>query len=261
MIKKECIFLLFAFFGITSCRKDDTILTEEVNCYCCNQVDAPSQIEIGDLSQMNILYPDTIITSVSYPSSPAVSFEIDIDQDGINDLKIIRTVGGSYTTGPIPETSIETLNDQTWLRTSTLSDTLYSYTIVTFSGSDPVVETIEHHQNCIANSPLDQVISTSNYLLYNSAGEEINTDHSWENGHYTLRHKSQNNYLYDDNSNPDTLVYETLVYANSCHDIPVGETVYLGIKKLYCGEEKLGWIKLTLISGYKLHIHEVAIQK
>lgn len=254
--------ILIGFLGsvtvFVSCKKAEPIPLPE-NCYCCQQTDAPDQIEIGNLFDMNILFPDTTITFPSY-SGPSISCDFDLDQDGTHDLRFLRTDAGSYTTGPLPETSIIPLNEETFLQVSTSFDTLYYYETLTYHSSNPVVKTIHYHKNCVANSATDSVVFTSNYLKFYQNGESLDLNQSWTNDAKILAHYSKNAPLFLDETNPDTSVLYQDHYNNSCHDIANDTPTYIGIKKNACGEEKLGWIKLTL-SSTSLLVSEITLQR
>lgn len=243
-----------------SCRKDEDIITTGSNCYCCEQVDAPDQIEFGNLDGMNILYPDSIITTNTYPNSSTVYYELDVDQDGINDIKFSKEVIGSYSTGPSPQTKIELLNNETWLAVSDIPDTLYYFEIDLFHSTSPVIQDRYQKTSCLPNSTSDSVISTSNYALYFANGDSLTHQLNWSSEIKIPEHYNANFPYLEDSSNPDTTIYYHSYHYNDCNDIPYNTSIYLGIKKYYCGEEKLGWIKLNL-GDYELHIQEIAIQK
>ena len=256
------IFLsLFVILVVVSCRKDPPIPDTELPipyCECCDLVDAPDVITFGDTSMMRMQYLNDTVSYWYYQDT----ILIDVENDGENDFMISSYcntgMGGAlyWAYG-----WIESLNDSSFISSSYNTDTIYYYETTTYYGSSPVNEVFNSIKSCVPLTCCDSIYSISNKLNYYSYGNQISTSQYWQKEYHYFRRTSLTVTDMDGVLVNDTLHYNEQTSNPTCSNMPTGGVSYIGIKKISCGEEKLGWIKFNIAGGTTTTVIEAAIQK
>jgi hypothetical protein len=175
------------------------------------------------------------------------SLFIDVDGDAVNDLKFIRQV--STPLGAPWSTSyyIESLGNGFYVNFITTKDTTYNFkTVVTIDGSpwDKKVAILDTTTlSCRKINPTDKIFSLWNFSrpkvyarqeLYNYSGD-------WTDQRLYLFPRGGTSISTIRKENADTVWLSTTRDINDCHSY---HDMYLGIKRIVDGKEKLGWIKV-----------------
>jgi hypothetical protein len=221
-----------------------------------------NSITAGQIENLNITSLDTTIgfyEAIGNQSSQF--FELDVDNDGTNDLRFQGLQ--EFWHGPTNYvTNINCLNNNISLLTSNVIDTIYFSSSTTFAQQGDATWSITYlHYNCqrlSENDIIDTIIN--NTILQNlSSGEIIDRNQLWGNAVYNMR---KYNYTFPPvhiYSSNDTAYYEGISRQMYCHNFPQNEIIYLGFKISSENLDKLGWIKIELSDNYKIRIFEYAL--
>ena len=234
--------------GMISCRKDPS---------------TPLSIEVGNYSALRIAHHDTILIGGYYDKQV---LGIDLDLDGIDDIGIISNVWGSPGMGHHPEADIACLNQDTYLNIIHTLDTTFLKIRIDTHYSSPnqllYIDYIEYY-SCDRRYGEDSIvrIQEKEHINVLKKYDKISINDSWICDSVDLNHQGGSPW-------PERLYYsgDTTInkYVNSyyeCRSFPNDKIAYIGIKKLKLGQEKLGWIKLSISNYYKVSILESALQE
>lgn len=252
-MKKGGLIFLIIIISVYACKKENL------------GINSSDFVQIANYENMIRNSYDTIIMG-GY--NEALSIDLDLNKDGVNDFRLRSEIWGSPGMGLHPEASILSLNENCLINGQLLNDTtFYSYFVHTYygeNGSPFYIQYYHTYSNQRINDD-DSIFSVQtngfkiNFLnesdiIYNS--EEYHSDRfvlteGWSatvNGPYP-------------NLTNDTVrsYYETHYYNSNV--IPDDRLSYIGIKLNYSYKEKIGWIKLGVIDDYKIILLETAVRK
>lgn len=242
MKKLHLITLILIQTLIISCERQNTSTTD--------------QIIIGNPENLSIYSHDTVIAGY-YPVS--AFFEIDLDLDGNVDFKLKSFIDKNYPNW-IPGAYIACLHLDASFYTIKVHDTIYFTGHDTTTQSESNTTIIRYRdsykcRNSHENAPMLS-INELDKVKEVAIGEKIKeTDYfttdtlifsePYYNDVYTILYQSSDTVIYNVNS----------IYCTK-HRIPKNQVVYIGLKV----KNKLGWIRMSVLSSYKLVIFETAIQ-
>lgn len=226
-----------------------------------------SSIEIGNKRHAQVTEQNLIIASSGFND---VQFgQLDIDGDGLNDILLKSVITGSPGIGVWNGYEITSWNPnlefasglydlENWIKYDT------SYFEHPISGQ--IYVTFIEKKACMQLDSLYSLSSVQTDLVNTSIfpeGYKLNKSDFFSTEIYNLTtqgdYSSNPYHLYTSN---DTLYHSaSQVYREACTPVKNGFTGYLGLKLTTSGEEKLGWIKLSIQDGYKIQIFETAIQQ
>jgi hypothetical protein len=219
-------------------------------------------IRAGQTENLNITNIDTTIGFYEAMGNQNDQyFEIDVDNDGNNDLKFLGLQ--EYWHGPTSyTTSINCLHNNIYLMTDIITDTIF-FSINTgyYHDGDTIISTTFYRYDCeriSENDVIDTIVNNTN--LQNLAYYEIiDKDELWNNGEFYMRKYDFPFIPYYVYSSNDTAYYERISRYFYCHNFPQDENIFIGFKILIDNTEKLGWIKIELSDNYKIRIIEYAL--
>ena len=187
-------------------------------------------------------------------------YQIDIDNDGTDDIEFESYIPYPLGDAPKPYTKIRLLNSNIEIFGYNKNDTTfltYDTTIQTSSTS-----TFVHYNKryrCNRISIYDSIISsTSNfYISPIDVGFNLNVQSQFGSKIFNLASNEDYyfNVIYSSN---DTAFVDVLNYKNNCYSFPLNQEKYIGIK--FNNSNKLGWIKLNLLDKHKVYLIESALQ-
>lgn len=251
---------IFAMLILMSCRKDKLVTLEDPNapyCECCDLVDAPGMITFGDTAEMRVR---TLNYPIHFYDNNWDTVIIDMENDGEADFQFISMTSFSSGSGFYPNGFISSLNDSAFFSADLASDTTYYYETVSYQQYDTVVyENNVWYKSCQALTCCDTVLSVGNKLNYYFADDLMSINQNWLSQNLYFHRGVIQYYTYWSPNINDTIKTYENIYDQTCSNIPSSSATYIGIKKINCGEVKLGWIKFNFDSGIK--IVEVALQK
>ncbi len=239
---KKILFFLIGILSLAGCEK---------------YTSSRSAIIIGDDEDMTLNFYDTILAGGYY--SPAV-MNLDLDNDGTDDIQFESWIHGSPAMGQIPESMIRCLRQDAELFGRFTDDTLFVHKEehVSEEGDGGYEKFIYYIHTCHRISDADSIvrITPSFKIIPLERDDSVETIDSFHTDTLILAaHWYSYPPIYVENEG-DTAIYEYRTYNNDCHDFPLEKIKYIGFKL----DDRLGWIKLSIFDWYKLVIHETGIQ-
>ncbi|MBN2776765.1 MAG: hypothetical protein JXR36_03940 [Bacteroidales bacterium] len=206
----------------------------------------------------------TIGLYLAYFNDGVEFYELDLDKDGIKDLKFHGFQ--DYWHGPTSyNTSIYCLHDSILLSHYSYTDTIFlSIGSNYHEEGDTTVCTTYYRYNCERQNTDDSINSfmDGSHIKALQFGDKLNEADFWSS---STSHMRKYNYPYGAAlpaylySSNDTAYYEGTSTNYSCHNFAQNEIIYVGFKIIYADFYKLGWIKLELIDNYKIHLIEYGL--
>jgi hypothetical protein len=217
-----------------------------------------SSILAGDRSLMNINTYDTLIVVDVYMKT----FEIDVDNDHIKDLRFVSFNLSGTCLGVTPQygISVACLQNSTEILSFSETDTLFSNLIKdTIQYNSKIYIYFKNEESCSRIKTNDSIkkIWNQNKLIIKKTGQKISRTERFVFDSITITRTPYYVVPQPFYYNQDTTKYQQYVYLDLCNTIQNNETLFLGIKI----GAKLGWIKLMILDDYKLFLIESALQK
>lgn len=250
-MKKVGLIYFIIFISIYACKKENI----ELNC--------SDFVQIGNYEGMIKNNYDTLLIG-GYNSVKFI--DLDINNDSINDFRLISEIWGSRGMGQHPQVSIICLHENCLIKGQLINDTtFYSYFVnIVVNGPPVYIQYYHTYSNQRINND-DSIFSVQpnrfkinflneNDIIYNS--EEYYSDKFV----LTEGWSATVNGPYPNLTNDTVYEYRETHYYNS-NVIPDDRLSYIGIKLNYSGKEKIGWVKLSVIDDYKIILLKTAIQK
>lgn len=239
------LLLLFALFFITACEKE-------------NPASSP-EIKTGDYNNLIINFYDTTLAGGYHNPQ---TFNLDLDNNGIDDIQFMSEVWGSLGMGQIPRSEIRCLHSGVKLLGIKTFDTL-------FLNRDTIVQEGQYphtwemylinNYTCQLIDEADTILSVNPDfdLLILKRGEIISKSQDFNADTITLASGPNNPYPMPGGSIGDTIIYNYNISLNNCDPFPLQTVSYVGV---FMDNERLGWIKISIFDWYKILIHESGLQ-
>lgn len=249
--------VLLLFF--LACKKDKIIDPEPETPVL---IDTPkAEISYGVYSNMVVKnYGYTLYTEYNRPPS---TFLLDLDDDGVNDIRFTDINWGSPGLGQRKETSIHSLNPDVQLFGYVQPDSIFKNTIINSTTTSPdgsVRISMTKYHTCKALEANDTLVSFNPdkfHLIYQDQHFKLTEQGVFRKDSILIRHFSGYSQSY--NTLADTTYYIRSTTYKDCYDM-VKETKFIGFKCKVSDRFKLGWIKLQHTIDNKFIIFETAIQ-
>lgn len=234
---------------LVSCKKNNNVLNNK-----------QSEIRIGDYGNMIVNYYDT--TLIGGYNSP-LEYNIDIDNNGSDDIQFISELWGSPAVGSHPKSTIRCLHPDIQIFGFHINDTSFLNRDTSIQeGPNNTVEIYEiFNYTChrIDNTDTILQITPSFKISTLERGDILKIDDTFNTDTIVL---IDDWYSYPPTligENGDTTFYEYKKYYNDCNTFPIDETTYIGVK--LNTESRLGWIKISIFDKYKILILESGVQE
>ncbi|MBE0639442.1 MAG: hypothetical protein IH598_13075 [Bacteroidales bacterium] len=246
-MKTSKTFLLFTvLLAIYSCEKEHTSSAPEITA--------------GECRNMIVNYYDTTLAGgYHYP----VTFNLDLDINGTDDIQFQSEIWGSPGMGQIPKSMIRCLHPSAKLLGVFTSDTL-------FLNRDTIVQEglypntwemyLIHNYTCNRVEDKDTVLAiTPDFNIKPlQRGEIIRKSDAFNSDTVTLTQYFSHSYPMLVGVVGDTTIYEYNVHFNDCDTFPQETVAFIGV---FMDNERLGWIKISIFDRYKIMIQESALQE
>lgn len=250
----KAIILLGGVIGLTlsSCQKEADILEHR-----------KSQITFGNSNGMIVTSFDTLIKG-SYQQSV---LDMDVNNDGQNDIRISAQVLGSMGVGYTPQSKIECFRNDIEFLGTVSNDTLFlKREMNVVLGTNPVEIYEKKYVSCIRLDSLfkPRTISLDIFkLLSNDSGTTFSKADVFQSDSLFLSQESVQRRYSGSGYYPDTTVLQGFyTNLNNCFNaFPRGKNQYIGFKFIQNNTERLGWVKIRLDWDHEIDIIEWAIQE
>lgn len=220
----------------------------------------PEMLRVGDDKDLLINYYDTTIIGGYY--TPEL-FNMDIDNDGIEDVQFVSDIWGSPAIGQKRRSAIRSINREVQFYGYPTMDTLFVYNIFdTISGvGNEVIIYQSIISSCYRYNEKDSIasISPSFKLKPLVRGDYINKNDSFKADTIILNNESHNYHPSFFQISTDTVLYRNYAFQNDNYTFPSNEIKYIGFRVE--NDSRLGWIRLGVFDNYKILILESGIQK
>ncbi len=220
-----------------------------------------SSINLSNESGMNIVNYDTLIWG-GYNKPVAV--ELDLDRNGQNDIRLVSNQPGSLGSGVFPIAQIQCLNGDFGLAGLRLTDTTFvhwdtSYVVSTGHVSVYCIRYLTCERSNKKDS-VEALIPNHFNLKDFGVNDVIKQTGDFHGDTFTLG-KTQSIFGVPEliGVSNDSTFYLVNRSLDNCYSMPNGVERYLAFKRI--GSNQMGWIKLTLIDHFKIHLKQTAIQK
>jgi hypothetical protein len=238
------IFLIIFFTTFFGCQKK----TEVVR----------TSIEVGVHDNMFINQYDTVI--IGDYNSP-VLFNIDLNNDRIDDIQFESVLSGSPQIGTHPRSMLRSLHENVKIYGEYNADTTFLNIRTTISnGTDSTIIKNEYYNyTCSRINSTDAIEKITPFKMSPlNLGDILNINDTFLSDTITLTN-DRYGYQWKWDVNGDTIINKFDVYFNDCFEFPLDTTKYIGVK--LNDEEKLGWIMIKILEKEKIRIIESGIQK
>lgn len=223
-----------------------------------------SEIVFGETRGMRIMTYDSTDLQTEYMKR---YYDIDLNNDGREDLQLISIYVGSHELGRSYVSHIKCLNENVALLGDIIIQEHYVHyeTIKQQNGGVTYITKLETH-TCERIDESDSIESSEEKLLIRDAdaGETFGIEDDCMNTDVTLKDFSYS-ICYLDEFSPNLIEESAFVYDNeSCNSFPLKTERYIGFKFNINGRDHLGWMKIILEirdGDYCVKPIEAAIQK
>lgn len=243
---KKTSFLLFVLFlvGIlTSCHKESA-----------------KTITFGDTKGMAISAYDSIMYYDDYWHP----FLLDLDDDGIDDIKIQTDYSGPQAIGEYQKLTLYCLNQQTEIFADSVVKEIYKH-------YEPHIDTVGIHiisyetLSTCGKMAEDDLTYTSKLLevIANDNDDPLDIDSHFLSGNSILYRENYDYDLIDYEENHHFTYYKAFY---DCWNFPTDVEKYIGFKITKDDESRLGWLKIELIQVWdngpvRVKLIETALQE
>jgi hypothetical protein len=258
---KNIMLLGFAFFIFSpACKKDRPMDTASETPIGPDT--AKSKIIYGDYSNMIVKnYNFTLFNEYNHPP---VLFPMDLNDDGLNDVRFTSIYWGSPGLGHYISTSITSLSTDLQLFGDQQNDSIFKnskITSVDTSGSKINVQ-ISAYYSCRRIDPSDilySVVPNNFHLAFQDQNFELKRQDLFKNDSTLCINSSPTQIMTDTKADTNFTIFT--YHGNDCHNIAKAQPKFIGFKLSNSGTVKLGWIKLIYTTDNKFLIYESAIQQ
>jgi hypothetical protein len=253
--------MLMALLGLISigCKKNEESevlpINEETNLQVRND-----SIEVGNSSEMIV---QTYNKNLNGNASQSESYSIDVNQDGINDFKLLSRVWGEELGMEVPVTEIVCLHSNAMIQSHEVLESVYLKNEIEIKNRGTKVEkVINRYYSC--EEERGAVLFRTREELKPDFKEEydfIRNADVWEGRSIVLTQGPYEHPLNQLYQTADSIVYQKIHYDMVCNELPGNNTANLGIKVKSGGVEKLGWLKMRITGFNKVFLIESAFEK
>ncbi|HNY60195.1 MAG TPA: hypothetical protein PK692_08470 [Bacteroidales bacterium] len=235
------------------------IIIQLIGCTKSTIERAP-EIKAGDHSGMIINFYDTTLIGGYYSQK---AYNIDLDNNGLDDFQFVSWIWGSPGMGQIPQASINCLHCSAKVLGIVTTDTMYlNRDTLIFEGTQPRTWDmyLMFNYSCIRISSNDTILNTNLTFKINplERDDKIRKSDPAICDSLTLTSGNKNSWPMLIGVSGDTTIYRYDIDHNNCNNFPLEKNVYLGV---LLDDERLGWIKINIINNFKIIIHESGIQE
>lgn len=217
-----------------------------------------NEVIMGDFTNVDIIQYDTIVAGGYYAP---ISYSIDLDNDGVDDIQFACGISGSPAVGMIPYASVTCLHQGIQFLGYERNDTSF-LNIDTSSYVDGYGVTVlvtRYNYSCEQISDDDSILSiTPTFKLTPlENGDKITIEDTFKSDTVTLYSGSYGYPADYYQINEDTAMVEQTYFYRNCISFPQESVKYIGVR--FADDSRLGWIKVNLFGSYKILVLESAI--
>ncbi|XOV66950.1 MAG: hypothetical protein ACFHU9_15085 [Fluviicola sp.] len=229
--------------------------------FSCKKKEFPSAVTIGDKEAVQEVGYNFLLSGSNSNSTVSV---LDLDQDGVNDVKFYNFSTPVVGSGVMPEISIETLHPNIEMNVDVREDSVFRAYFYHWQYAPDGTRAFFHINvtSCERESQdfwASSKTETNSYLVPLEEGSMLSVDDIFQSGTFDI--STANKHITTTEFYPDSTVYHIEETKRSCFEFPQNSIRYLGFRMTNEEGHKLGWIELEYLGGNKLRIRDWAIQQ
>lgn len=192
------------------------------------------------------------------------TLDIDVDGDGISDVRLSSETWGSPGVGTHPRSTIASLHSGCLLLGFHENDTIYKRVYTNITHQDTVTTiSISTYYSCYRVTETDSV-SDIRYNQFEitplSSTDELNMSGDFRSDTVILVDEGWSYSLpFTTGYGTDTIIKTYFSYSGECGYFPQNEIKYIGVKLNNNGTDRLGWIKLSILDKKIITILEAGL--
>lgn len=226
---------------------------------------ATDKFFFGDATNMIVTTYDTIM-EFDDNNRP---FLLDLNGDGIDDIKIETIFDGPLAIGPYQTLTLYCLNQHTEILGDTVVKESYSHRETSTSENNGWVITTRKYvlSTCEKIAEDDPLNNTKVFEVFaNDADDAFGIDDHFQSGNAVLFRESYAYSLSDPNVDNQTVTTNYTQFIYTCWNFPTNEEKYIGFRINQNGNQRYGWLKIKLVPTWEnkvvdTELIETAIQK
>lgn len=228
---------------------------------CKKEVQRSSSIELGDETGLEVTYSSRDISGDYFIPD---HFDLDLDNDGVFDVRLNSSSNYSDILGFSPDANIEPLSTSFHVLIDKVPDSIFVHHSIQFttnqSNEQIAIESTTY--SCEREEPFSQVFETQEMFVPapKTKGEVIALTDSYRSE--LVYFARPNEAVFESTGFVDQGVsyYSFIVHLRDCMEYPQGVYKYIGFKMTSADGTRLGWLKMS-VQGSRIKMNSWAIQK
>lgn len=226
----------------------------------CKEPVLPDTITIGVTDDMEVFYHSSIL--VSDLQNNDKSFYLDVNDDGVNDLRIRHRSAPSTYFGITKELSFIPLHSKMKLLSEESMDSVYltsgTQTLINTAGDS--IHIIANTYSCVkTNASSFYETKAENWLIPKQKGDKLSANESFHSSNCVVIEMDSSSYYPTGGyfGNAEVFIFEK--YKNACSEFPNSNNQYVGFRLDNQKDASfLGWIRLSIgQSGIVINRHAI----
>ncbi len=198
-------------------------------------------------------------------------FILDLNGDGIDDIKIATYFDGPMAIGKQQTLTLYCLNQQTEILADSIvkESFIHQETVIT-NNDDWIVTTHSYNYSTCGKTTEDDQVETSKVfeVFANDYNDTFGAEDHFQSGNAILFREDIEYSLFDSNESNQTVSVNYSKFIYNCWNFPTNEEKYIGFRINQNGNPRYGWLKIKLVPTWAwgdevvdTKLIETAIQK
>lgn len=227
---------------------------------CQKNKGVPSTMAMADLEAVELLGYNHLVNGTYL--DPGFS-RLDLDQDGVFDVRFYSGASSAESNNIMPEVTIETLHSDVQIQVDLRQDSLFHAYFYHWQYAPDGTRAFFHVNRTSCERETEQYlpagVQMNQYLVPLKEGETVSLDDTFGSGTFFIATAEEHSIEIE--NFPDSTVYHIDETSRTCFQFPQKEIRYLAFKIEGDYGQKMGWIEVVYLGGNKLRIGNWAIQK
>lgn len=247
---KNILYLSLCIVLLHACRKDETVIKTDA-------ITLDSSLLFGETQGMNIN---------AYYQSVHGEMQVDLNADGMNDLKLVNTSWHSPGLGAHFPKALVPLHSKLLIMGDYMNDTFFTHHQPPYISQNLNVIQITNTRTitCSRTFPDDSIYSirlNNFHVKHSDALGKLHLTNSFSNDSLPMEADSYFSSQTTYSTNMDTLYYWNETMYTDCRAMPHDKPFYVGFVFEDNVRKRLGWLKLIYTSPNQFMLVETAIQR
>lgn len=228
--------------------------------FSCKKEDLARPITAGDINLVQEVGYNFLLHGNLLGAETA---QIDLDQDGTNDVELYSSAASSGSSGLMPVITIKTLHTQVAIHVDVRQDSVFQANTYHWQYAPDGTPAYFYSKLTSCERETAQFapigVETNKYLEPMAEGHLLSPNSAFAQGTFGIATAEQQSTEVE--FFPDSTVYHIERLKSSCFTFPENSIRYLGFKIGGDYGQKLGWIEVEYLGDSMLRIRDWAIQR